>query len=164
MMAVVAMLKAAKKTKDVGLAEELSAFAFDMIDKTLPYKTMEAPYFYKGNPRFCTQYNNSFSGEHCAPMLSGTASWLSLALFEMLGIEYTSSGISVSPMLPEKEVNCIYSINCAGTEFEVTVEKPEGFARENSTSEYYVDGKKVSNVRNILPDGKRHEIKIILKR
>ncbi|MBR7082460.1 MAG: glycosyl transferase, partial [Clostridia bacterium] len=59
MMAVVAMLKAAKTVNNIYLAEELTDLAYKMIDKTLPYKALENPCVYKGNPRFCTQYNNS---------------------------------------------------------------------------------------------------------
>lgn len=163
MMAVVAMLKAAKMVNNIYLAEELSSLAYKMIDKTLPYKALENPRVYKGNPRFCTQYNNSFSGEHCGPMLSGTASWLSLAVFEMLGIEYSSSGVSLSPVLPSEWVNSIYHINCAGTEFEIEVTKPRGFAREDDNTEYYLDGTRVAALKNIIPDGKKHKIKIIFK-
>ncbi|MBR6049904.1 MAG: glycosyl transferase [Clostridia bacterium] len=163
MMAVVAMLKAAKTVNNIYLAEELADLAYKMIDKTLPYKALENPCVYKGNPRFCTQYNNSFSGEHCGPMLSGTASWLSLAVFEMLGIEYSSSGISLSPVLPSDWVNSVYIVNCAGTEFEIEVEKPSGFAREDDKTEYYLDGASVAALKNIIPDGKKHKIKIIFK-
>ena len=79
MMCTVACLKKAKTVKDEALAKRLRDLAFFMIDKTLPYKTLEDPYILKGNPRFCTQYNNSETGENIGPILSGTASWLTLA-------------------------------------------------------------------------------------
>jgi len=162
MMAVVAMFKAAKKVNNIYLAKELSELAFDMIDKTLPYKSLENPLVLKGNPRFCTQYNNSFTGEHCGPMLSGTASWLALAVFEIYGIEYSSSGISINPLLPFDEVNSIYLVRCAGTEYEIEASKPSGFSRENENTKYYLDGKEVEKLKDIKPDGKKHKIKIIM--
>ena len=164
MMAVVAMLKAAKKVNDIYLAEDLYALAYDMIEKTLPYKSLENPYILKGNPRFCTQYNNSFTSENCGPMLSGTASWLSLATFEIFGIDYTSSGISIDPILPPNEVNYIYSVKCANTTFEISVAKPLGFARADETTKYSIDGAPVKELKNIVPDGKNHKIEIILKK
>ena len=79
MMCTVACLKKAKEVKDEKLSDRLKDLAFFMIDRTLPYKTLENPYILKGNPRFCTQYNNSETGEGIGPILSGTASWLTLA-------------------------------------------------------------------------------------
>ena len=163
MMAVVAMFKAAKKVNDIYLAEDLYSLAYDMIGKTLPYKSLENPYILKGNPRFCTQYNNSFTSENCGPMLSGTASWLSLATFEIFGIDYASDGISIDPILPPDEVNCVYCIRCAGTTFEISAQKPLGFARTGASTAYYIDGKPVKTLKNIVPDGKNHEIKIIFE-
>ncbi len=89
MMSTAAALEAAKTVQDPALARRLADLAYFMIGKTLPYKTLEHPFITKGNPRFCTQYNNSETGENIGPMLSGTASWLTLALFAAAGIPPT---------------------------------------------------------------------------
>ena len=82
-------------------------------------------------------------------------------MFEIFGIEYSSSGISLSPVLPSDWVNSVYTVNCAGTKFEIEVEKPRGFAREDARTEYYLDGARVAALKSIKPDGKTHKIKII---
>ena len=161
MMAVAAMLKAAKKVEKESLAKELVDLAFNMISKTLPYKALDNPYILKGNPRFCTQYNNSDSGEHCGPMLSGTASWLSLVMFEMLGIDNSSDGIRFNPILSEDMTNTTYFVNYKNTEFEVEIIKEKGFFR--NISSYTLDGAEYSPDDNIAIDGKKHNVSIIFK-
>ena len=83
MMFVVSLLKASKAVKDKLLKETLMDDARYMLDIVLPYNVMKNPYKYKGNPRFCTQYVNSISEEHIGPILSGTATWLLLAIREL---------------------------------------------------------------------------------
>lgn len=99
MMATVASLKAAKKVKNHKLASRLMEMAFYMIDKTLPYKTLDDPYVLKGNPRFCTQYNNSETGENIGPILSGTASWLTLAIYEIIGFNINDNVVTIDPII-----------------------------------------------------------------
>ena len=65
---------------DDDLAARLSALGHWMLDRVYPFKAMEEPFVLCGNPRFCTQYNNSVTRENVGPMLSGTASWLSLSV------------------------------------------------------------------------------------
>ncbi len=160
MMAAVASLKQAKKVKDEKLASELLRFGYGILDNVLPYKTMKNPFVAKGNPRFCTQYTNSVTGENVGPMLSGTASWLTLAIFEMLGISYTSKGIELSPILPESAEELKYTIQ-KGAVYNITVTKKAGFARVCESTEYTFDGQKCGNVFPILESG-THEINIII--
>ncbi len=160
MMAAVASLKAAKTVKDEDIATELLRLGYDIMENVLPYKTMKDPFVAKGNPRFCTQYTNSMTGENVGPMLSGTASWLTLAIFEMLGISYTADGIQLSPMLPEGTEEIRYTIT-KGAVYNITVTKKAGFARVCESTRCTFDGKECSNTFPMLADGS-HEIVIEL--
>jgi len=62
MMATAAMFKAAKQVKSKELAARLANLGYWMIDLVAPYRTMLDPFSVCGNPRFCTQYNNSETG------------------------------------------------------------------------------------------------------
>lgn len=160
MMAVTAMFMAAKKVKDESLAKDLTTLAYEMIDKTIPYKTLESPYKLKGNPRFCTQFNNAVTGENCGPMLSGTASWLSLAVNELLGITYTSKGISVCPILSVGSKGMSYTVKCAGTVYEIEITKPDCFCRAGERTAYTFDGEQKDNLNDLPLDGGSHRITI----
>ena len=85
MMFVVALLKASKKVKDANLRKTLLDDAQYMLDVVYPFNNLKNPYKFKGNPRFCTQYVNSITEEHIGPILSGTSTWLLLALLEKEG-------------------------------------------------------------------------------
>lgn len=139
MMATCAMLKAAKQVKNEDLAKRLSGLAFDVIGLVVPYRTMQNPYVLCGNPRFCTQYNNSKTGENIGPMLSGTASWLALSTFEMLGISYTDESIVLSPVVPLDKTEFSYTFRTSTAEFNVNIKKPLGFARVSETSRCLFD-------------------------
>ena len=80
MMFVVALLKASKKVKDQTLKKQLLEDADYMLNIVYPFNVLKDPYKFKGNPRFCTQYVNSITEEHIGPILSGTSTWLLLAL------------------------------------------------------------------------------------
>ena len=121
MMATVASLKAAKWVKNETLAKRLAELAFFMIDRTVPYAAMDRPFTLKGNPRFCTQYNNSETGENIGPMLSGTASWLTLAVYEFLGLNVSRDGIAISPVLRPGEKRIEYTVKMADTLFKVEI-------------------------------------------
>lgn len=82
MMFVVALLKASKFIKDEKLKKTLLDDADYMLNIVYPYNVLKNPYKFKGNPRFCTQYVNSMSEEHIGPILSGTSTWLLLAILE----------------------------------------------------------------------------------
>lgn len=104
MMFVVALLKRSKTIKDIELRTKMLDDAFFMVNKVLPYKVLDNVFINKGNPRFCTQYINSKTGEHIGPILSGTATWLTLAVFEMFGIN--NSLANITPVL-DKEIDKI---------------------------------------------------------
>ena len=139
MMSTAAMLKAAKWVKDEKLAKRLVDLAWFMIGKTLPYKTLETPYITKGNPRFCTQYNNSETGENIGPMLSGTASWLTLVLFELLGIEDSEQGLAFDPLLAESD-HMAYTMQRGNVTLHVQIGSKNGHFRMNPETRFVLDG------------------------
>ncbi len=162
MMGASAFLKAAKKVKDPELAKELAELAFFAMDTVYPFKTMEHPYHTKGNPRFCTQYNNSQTGENIGPMLSGTASWLNLTLMEMLGISYVGENMNFDPILPADMTSISYTLTTGDTVLNVKIQKPEGFVRASKKSVYLLDGL-ICGAHIARPDdGKIHELVIKL--
>jgi cellobiose phosphorylase len=161
MMAVVAMFKAAKTVQSKELANRLAEIAYWMIDLTLPYKTMENPFVLCGNPRFCTQYNNSETGENIGPMLSGTASWLTLALFSALGVEFYYGKLHIDPILRMNQTNMKYELCISNRKIQVTFMKQEGLCRiENGKFELYVDGEK-ANTNTIDISEVNSEIELI---
>ncbi|MCD7857610.1 MAG: glycosyl transferase, partial [Clostridiales bacterium] len=162
MMATVASLKAAKWVKDPALARQLAELAFFMIDKTLPYKTMEDPFRRKGNPRFCTQYNNSETGENIGPMLSGTASWLTLAVYESLGVEVTGDSLHLSPLLQPGTTGLRYTINLLQTTTMVEIVSDGTRFRTGPETEYLLDGAPAGQTVPLLRDGGTHRILIRL--
>jgi len=133
MMATSAMFKAAKRVKSVELARKLTSTAYWMIDLVLPYNNMNQPFETCGNPRFCTQYNNSDTGENIGPTLSGTATWLTLSLIDSFGIEYTSKGIEINPILMEKQKYLMFILNTGSAKFNIEISKPTGFYRMNDS-------------------------------
>lgn len=141
MMATSAMLKAAKTVKNRELAARLSRLAYWMVDLTLPYKTMNSPYATCGNPRFCTQYNNSQTGENIGPILSGTSTWLTLTLMSAIGIEFVPGGLKLDPILREQEQKLVYDLQVGEAVYHIEITKPEGFRRRaESAARIEVDG------------------------
>lgn len=161
MMATVASLKAAKTVKDEVLAKRLAELAYFMIDRTLPYTAMDDPFRLKGNPRFCTQYNNSETGENIGPMLSGTASWLTLAVYEFLGIGGTGAIPSAPVLRPGQMVTC-YTLHLADTSLEVQIESDGTRFRAGRETTRILDGEAVSGGLPIPRDGKTHRLTIRL--
>ncbi|MDO4501188.1 MAG: amylo-alpha-1,6-glucosidase [Erysipelotrichaceae bacterium] len=158
MMATVASLKAAKTVKDKNLSKRLKDLAFFMIDKTLPYKTLENPYVLKGNPRFCTQYNNSETGENIGPILSGTASWLSLALYEILGISIEDNKVTLNPIVNIPEFT--YRIKDKDRYLTVKINATNNYCLSDTT-QITLDGKYVTNGFDIS-ESNDHLIEITL--
>ncbi len=159
MMCTVACLRKAKTVKDQTLARRLKDLAFFMIGKTLPYKTLENPYVLKGNPRFCTQYNNSETGEGIGPILSGTASWLTLALYEVIGFDPDGDLLSFDPVIDGDSYH--YELKIGGTLIKVTVDGRNGF-RCNENTRYVFDGKECGKTISLPKDGKTHDMEITL--
>lgn len=150
MMATSAMLKAAKTVSSKELAARLSQMAYWMVDLTLPYKTMADPYASCGNPRFCTQYNNSQTGENIGPILSGTSTWLTLTLMSALGIEFVQGGLKLDPLLRDKERLLVYDLQVGEAVYHLEIRKPEGFYRRaDSTVRVELDGLEVQ--QTVIP-------------
>ncbi len=162
MMATAAMFKGAKTVKCEALAAELAELAYWMLDLVFPYRTMNDPYIFKGNPRFCTQYNNSETMEGVGPMLSGTASWLSLTVSEFLGIEYEDDAIRLSPVLPFDTEEVAYELNRLGTKFNICVKKHKGFARVGEGTKFTFDGKACTGLVPAPRDGGVHTVTVEL--
>ncbi len=162
MMATVASLKAAKTVKDEDLARRLADLAFFMIRRTVPYATMDNPYVLKGNPRFCTQYNNSETGENIGPMLSGTASWLTLAVYEFLGLEVGADTIAFSPVLPNGMERMGYTIQLADTLLKVEITSSGQSFRMGTNVSLALDGHPTDGVISRPRDGKTHTLSICL--
>ncbi len=165
MMAASAMLKAAQNVASNDLARRLTELAYWTIDQVLPYKTMENPYLKAGNPRLCTQYNNSQTGEGIGPVLSGTSTWLIFAMMEALGIHYVNESMALMPLMRPNEKKMSLNIQEVGTTYHITIEKPLGFYRiKDSAADIYLDEKLWGGaVLPRLKDGKSHEIRVVFK-
>ncbi len=162
MMSAVASLKAAKWVKDETLARRLADLAFFMIDRTVPYGTMKNPFVLKGNPRFCTQYNNSETCENIGPMLSGTASWLNLAVYEFLGFDISRDTVTVSPvMLPGRE-RISYTVRTEDFVLEVEIVSRDGRVRATEAAVCTLDGKNAPLTFPRPRDGGTHRVTVEL--
>jgi cellobiose phosphorylase len=150
MMAVNAMLQAVKRAQDRQLAAKLANLAYWMIDLTLPCNAVKDPYLIAGNPRFCTQYNNSETGENIGPMLSGTSTWLTLALLTAYGLEFTPRGIVIDPILKETVQELEYLIRLEETVYWFRITKPAGFYRmADGAATVKLDGAPITG--NLIP-------------
>ncbi len=161
MMAAAAMFKAAKTVSDKALAERLSKTAFWIIDCILPYRTLTSPFTVCGNPRLCTQYNNSDTGENIGPTLSGTSTWLLLCLFTSFGVDFTSDALIVEPILRAEDTAEDLMVSSGKANYHITVKKPEGFVRTKEGVSIKVDGTPIDGVRvPIFTDGNTHEVEV----
>ena len=151
MMFAVAALRAAKTVKSARLSKRLYSLASFAIDSVMPYRMLDDPYIKKGNPRFCTQYVNSGSGEHVGPMLSGTASWLSTAVREIFGCADVSRPLSPMPLPRVK--SCGYILKTDGGEFDVTVTRGE-------KKGYLLDGKSFDGI--LMNIKGRHDVLVTI--
>lgn len=161
MMAAAAMLKAAKQVEDQALAKRLADTAYWVIDMILPYRTLKSPFTVCGNPRWCTQYNNSDSGENIGPTLSGTSTWLLLCLFACFGVEFTSDGLIVEPLLREGDTSLNVTVNSGAAIYDITITKPEGFKRTKEGVSVSVDGAKIDGTKvPVFTDGATHKVEV----
>ena len=161
MMAAAAMLKASKAVNDKALAERLADTAFWVIDCILPYRTLKSPYTVCGNPRLCTQYNNSDTGENIGPTLSGTSTWLLLCLFTSFGVDFTSDALIVEPILRSEDTFEDIMVSSGKAQYHITVDKPQGFRRTKDGVSISVDGSPIDGVRvPIFDDGAVHEVQV----
>jgi cellobiose phosphorylase len=141
-MAVAALLKGASEVKDPVLARNLAASAWSMIDLAAPGRTLSDPFVLAGNPRFCTQYNNSETGENIGPLLSGTASWASLALRQAFGVDLRTDVLVLDPILRESQSSAEVEVRWQDEFYRIRYTKPEGFVRaKDQQPEVRVDGR-----------------------
>ena len=140
MMAAVASMQAAKTVSDRGLADDLRELAFFMMDKTMPYRTLDDPFVLKGNPRFCTQYNNSETGENIGPMLSGTASWLTLGVYEHFGLDVRKDEIEFRPLLRPGADSLKYTVDLGDAVLHVSITGRDGHFRADEGTGYSASG------------------------
>ncbi len=160
MMFARALLYRAKTIQKIELKKRMVEDAYFMLDRVYPYKTMENVSLYKGNPRFCTQYNNSNTKENIGPMLSGTASWLTLTLMEAFGIRLEGGTLSFVPMLDLKTASLSFELRLLDAVYEVSIEKTEGEVCDEKNKIVYLDGKMVSLPINLTKMKSKHKIRI----
>ena len=161
MMAAAAMLKAAKTVSDVALAKRLADTAYWVIDRILPFRTLKSPFDTCGNPRWCTQYNNSDSGENIGPTLSGTSTWLLLCLFSCFGIQPTAEALIVEPLLRENETSMKVRLQAVGAIYEISITKPEGFKRTAEGVKVFCDGAELPDTKvPNFTDGAVHKVEV----
>ncbi len=163
MMAAAAMLKASKEVEDDKLAERLADTAYWVIDCILPYRTLKTPFKSAGNPRLCTQYNNSQTGENIGPTLSGTSTWLLLCLFSCFGVEFTSDNFICEPLMRKDDTSLDVTVNNGQAQYNITITKPVGFRRTKNGVKVTCDGQVMESTKMpFFTDGKEHEVKIEL--
>lgn len=165
MMATAAMIKAAKEVENAALAKRLRDLAYWMVNIVLPYKTLENPFLICGNPRWCTQYVNSQTGEHIGPTLSGTSTWLMLTIFETLGIEYRKKKLILDPMLEENQEDVHYTLRYQDTLYNIHITKPTGLYRTKDNSyKLAMDGKSLEGNEITLDNDKMtHEVEMVFQ-
>lgn len=161
MMAAAAMLKASKEVENEALAERLSNTAYWVIDMILPYRTLKSPFTVCGNPRWCTQYNNSDSGENIGPTLSGTSTWLLLCLFSCFGVEFTADNLIVEPLLRSEETFLNVTVNSGKAIYDIEITKPATFKRTKNGCKVFCDGKELSDTKvPVFADGATHKVEV----
>ncbi|GEM_PF-116239 len=162
MMAVSALLQIAKEYPIQQVAERATQLAYWMIDLVLPYKTMENPYELCGNPRFCTQYINSETGENIGPMLSGTSTWLTLVLMSVFGLHFTKDAIFFNPLLRPEQQNLEITIRMPEVLYTFTVKKNTGFKRilDHTYKVVFDDSQYGDTKIPIIRDNKHHKIEL----
>jgi cellobiose phosphorylase len=126
---------------------------------------LENPFEVCGNPRWCTQYNNSQTGENIGPTLSGTSTWLAITLFEMFGIEYYQDCLVINPLLAKNANRVSYTLRFFTSNYTVEILKSQGFSRvKDGQYEVTVDGKKAeNNIVKLVNDGNKHKITLNFK-
>lgn len=158
MMFTKALLYRAKTIKNIELKKKMVKDAYYMLNLVYPYRTLDDVCLYKGNPRFCTQYNNSNSMENIGPILSGTASWLTLTIFEALGIKIENKKLSIIPMLDLNTTTISYKLNIENTIYSITIKKKKGEVCNENKKSVTLDGKQIAFPLELAKDYTRHEI------
>ena len=160
MMFAAALVKAANEVKDKKLAQRLTETAYWLVSVIAPYVTLKSPFTVCGNPRFCTQYNNSDTGENIGPTLSGTSTWLLLTIMMLLGITWKDGAIAFRPFLKAEQTRQVLHLDCGAAKYHITIEKPEGYYRAADCGySFRIDGKEQSeSVIPLFTDGKEHTV------
>ena len=94
-------------------------------------------------------------------MLSGTASWLTLSMFEALGVKEDGDGMVIRPCLdPETEADMTYTMHRKGVSLTVQIVADGKFRADEKTS-YELDGEK-SGERFTWPESGSHTMVVRL--
>lgn len=160
MMFTLACLRQYKKVKSPSLKEKLLDDAYFMLDLVFPYNVLKDLTIMKGNARFCTQYNNSKTEENIGPMLSGTASWLTLAVFEILGIDANNMSLTMDAALRKEEDGISYKIHGNDCLLDITIGKKRNTLCKKESKTIFVDGNEVSSVSKEALKGE-HTIHVV---
>jgi len=162
MMAVAALFEAAGTVTDSDLARRMARAGWWMIDLVLPSRCLEDPYRLGGNPRFCTQYNNSETGQNIGPLLSGTAPWLVLALLRAWGIRITSGVLALDPLLRESDTSVTVDLQIGGASWHLSFRKPEGFVRATDRKPVVsLDGRPAPGLVLPLSEPGDHRVEVV---
>lgn len=159
MMFARSLFMANRYVNDVKLKETLLNDAYYMLDFVYPYNVYQDLYKMKGNPRYCTQYVNSLTGEHIGPILSGTSTWLLLTIIEYLGIVYTDGGFKLHPALEKKLDNLSFTLRHGKSTYKINITKAAneyGHVIKNMT----LDGNEISKDHLFVDDNKNHIVNI----
>jgi cellobiose phosphorylase len=164
MMFTRALLLASKRPYGKELKEKMVEDAYFMLHLVYPYHCFANPYRYKGNPRFCTQYNNPLTEENIGPILSGTATWLTLSLWEAMGLSRNSAGLTLQPILEKGQGDITYTYRYAQSTYEVHLHKKknhDGFKLSSLSLDGVAQDPKEPLA--MLSDGKIHHIDAVLQ-
>lgn len=159
MMFARSMFVASRQVKNEKLKEQLLDDAYYMLDFVYPYNCYNNLYKMKGNPRYCTQYVNSLTGEHIGPILSGTSTWLLLTIIEYLGIEYTDGGFRLNPSLEKNIDKMSFTLRHGKSNYKININK-EIDKYSYSIKTILLDGQVVSKEKIFDDDNKNHIIDI----
>ncbi|NCC52158.1 MAG: glycosyl transferase [Spartobacteria bacterium] len=163
MMAVSALFEAARNVSDQALAGKLVDMAWDVLQRTAPFRTFIDPYTLAGNPRFCTQYTNPATGEHVGPLLSGTAPWMWLGYLRMFGVEFVEGKVVIDPVLPAHWEQAAITLNVPAGRYEIAIHKPLGRVRAQEGKEVLVEGQACDGPLPVFGDNTTHKVDVILK-
>jgi len=96
-------------------------------------------------------------------MLSGTSTWMILTLMSAYGLEYTTKGIIMDPVMREKEKYSAYTVNIGKAVYNISIKKPEGFCRiADGNAKITVDGNEIEgNLIPLFSDGKEHNVEVV---
>ena len=95
-------------------------------------------------------------------MLSGTASWLTLAVYAFFGMEVSEDSVTVSPILRPGETRLRYTMQWADSSMEVEVESDGLRFRVGAETAYLLDENPVSGPIPRPTGGGTHLLRIRL--